>query len=215
MHRMRTVARGSCMALIVMAVAFPATAQAEGAIKRTQHVHVKSLSDGHDIRGSSATLMRRTDGLVVRVHTRELTPGESVDVFWAIFNHPEACMNPNPLTGALCTPPDLFVPNTLGSLHYVATVTADAHGKLSYRTSLLTDSDIGCVGDPFPCNTLTNPFGAEVHSPTFVPNGGPGRQAAQFLPLQAALPAAATAELVDFCACRSRPPTPADLDERG
>jgi hypothetical protein len=161
------------------------SAQAEGAIRPTQHVQVKSLLDGHDIQGSSATLMRRS-GLTVSVHTRELTPGESVDVFWAIFNRPEACVNPNPLTGALCTPPDLFVPNTLGSLHYVATLTADVHGKLSYFSSLLTESDIGCVGDPFPCNTLTNPFGAEIHSPMFVSNGGPGRQAAQFLPSQAA-----------------------------
>jgi hypothetical protein len=207
MRRMWPVVRWSYLALPVMAVVFPATsraeresthvaagafrfsassAQAEGAIRPTQHVQVKSLLDGHDIQGSSATLMRRSDGLAVSVHTRELTAGESVDVFWAIFNRPEACVNPNPLTGALCTPPDLFVPNTLGSLHYVATLTADVHGKLSYWFSLLTDSDIGCVGDPFPCNTLTNPFGAEVHSPMFVPNGGPGRQAAQFLPLQAA-----------------------------
>jgi hypothetical protein len=147
---------------------------------------VKSLMDGRDIPGSSATLKRRSGGLTVSVHTRELDPGESVDVFWAIFNRPEACVNPNPLTGAPCSPPDLFIPNTLGSLHYVATLTADMHGKLSYWSTLLTGSDIGCVGDPFPCNTLTNPFGAEVHSPMFVPNGGPGRQAAQFLPLHAA-----------------------------
>jgi hypothetical protein len=65
------------------------SAQAEGAIRPTQHVQVKSLLDGHDIQGSSATLMRRSSGLTVSVHTRELTPGESVDVFWAIFNRPE------------------------------------------------------------------------------------------------------------------------------
>lgn len=130
--------------------------------------------------------MRRSHGLTVMVHTQELDPGESVDVFWAIFNRPEACANPNPLTGAPCSPPDLFVADTLGSLHHVATLTADAQSKLSYWSSLLTGSDIGRVGNPFPCKPLTNPFGAEVHSAMFVPNGGPGRQAAQFLPFQAA-----------------------------
>jgi hypothetical protein len=199
------VRRKSCLVLVLVAgiSATPSNAQhesadamasavqpsrsavhASAALERTQHVRVKSLLDGHDIRGSSATLQRRRHGLTVVVHTRELDPGESVDVFWAIFNRPEACANPNPLTGAPCSPPDLFIPDTLGSLHYVATLTADAQGLLSYWSSIFAGSDVGCVGDPFPCNTLTNPFGAEVHSAMFVPNGGPGRQAAQFFPMQ-------------------------------
>ena len=150
------------------------------ALTRTEHVTVQSLSDGHIVRGSNATLKRRSAGLAVKVHTKELDPGESVDVFWAIFNKPAACTHRNPLTGAPCSPPDLFVEDTQASLHYVATLTADAHGKLSYSARLATGSTAGCVGAPFPCHTVTNPFGAEVHSPMFVPNGGPGRQAAQF-----------------------------------
>jgi hypothetical protein len=150
------------------------------ALTRTQHVRVESLSDGHVVRGSNATLKRQSAGLSVWVHTRELHPSESVDVFWAIFNNPAACTHQNPLTGAPCSPPDLFIEETRASLHYVATLTADAHGKLRYSASLTTRSTAGCVSDPFPCHTLTNPFGAEVHSPIFVPNGGAGRQAAQF-----------------------------------
>lgn len=164
------------------APASPFAAHAPAATPPAQRVAVKSLADGTAIRGSSATLMRRADGLSVRVHTRELAPGESVDVFWAVFNRPEACTNPNPLTGAPCTPADLFVPGTLGSLHFVGTMTADRHGKLSYSASLTTGSTGGCVGDPFPCSTLTSPGGAEIHSAMFVPQGGPGRQAAQFIP---------------------------------
>jgi hypothetical protein len=160
---------------------FDITAPGRAAVT-TQHVMVKSLSDGHSVRGSSATLMRRSDALIVRVHTKALEPAESVDVFWAIFNDPSACANPNPLTGAPCSPPDLFIPGTAASLHYVATLTADAHGKLSYSASLATGSSAGCIDDPFPCNTLKNPAGAEVHAAMFTPNGGPGRQAAQFLP---------------------------------
>jgi hypothetical protein len=148
---------------------------------RPQHVRVKSLTDGRDIRGSTAVLRRRSGGLTVRVRTRQLNPHESVDVFWAIFNEPAACTHPNPLTGAPCSPPDLFVEGTRGSLHYVATFTADARGRLAYTASLPLHATAGCVGDPFPCHGVTDPFRAEVHSPMFVPGGGPGRQAAQFI----------------------------------
>lgn len=149
-----------------------------------QHVRVTSLSDGHAVRGSSAVLTRRSTGLTVRVRTRELDPYESVDVFWAVFNDPAACTHPNPLTGAPCSPPDLFVEAARGSLHYVATLTADARGRLDYSAFLASHATAGCVGDPFPCHGLTDPFGAEVHSPMFVPGGGAGRQAAQLIPLR-------------------------------
>lgn len=145
-----------------------------------EHVKVRFLTDGREIRGSAAVLQRRGDGLTVRVRTRELEPGETVDVFWAVFNDPGACENPNPLTGAPCSPADLFIPATEGSLHYVATLAADLRGRLDYWASLATGSSAGCVGAPFPCHTVTRPLEAEVHSPMFVPNGGAGRQAAQF-----------------------------------
>lgn len=147
---------------------------------RVQRVQVKSLADGNGITGSNAVLKREITGLTVRVETRELGANEPVDVFWAIFNNPAACTHRNPLTGAPCSPPDLFVAETQASLHYVATLTAAARGKLSYFATLDVGSAAGCVGAPFPCNGLTYPVGAEVHSALFVPNGGPGRQAAQF-----------------------------------
>lgn len=162
-------------------VARSLTSPSTQALTRAEHVRVRSLSDGQAIRGSTAVLLRRSAGLAVRVRTRELDPQESVDVFWAIFNDPAACMHPNPLTGAPCSPADLFVEAAQGSLHYVATLTADGRGRLDYSASLASDVTTGCVGDPFPCHGVTNPFGAEVHSPMFVPGGGAGRQAAQFV----------------------------------
>jgi hypothetical protein len=147
-----------------------------------QEVKVKDLSDGHSIRGSEAELERSYRGIEVEVSTRELNPGEAVDVLWVIFNNSSACTNGNPVTGSPCGPPDLFIPETQASLHYVATLTANAYGRLRYSASLSTGDLSSCVGGSFPCNGLTNPRGAEVHSPMFVPNGGPGRQAAQFLP---------------------------------
>ena len=147
-----------------------------------QLVRVRSLEDGHAIPGSGAVLFRHRTGLEVRLWTRELEPGERVEVFWAVFNNPAACAHPNALTGAPCSPPDLFVPEAQGSLHLVATLSAREGGRLFHHAWLAVGSDEGCVGPPFPCGTLTDPFGAEVHVPLFVPGGGPGVQAAQFLP---------------------------------
>jgi hypothetical protein len=178
------LAAASCTPDVVQPVADSArelTGPGADALTQAHHVQVRSLSDGHGIRGTNAVLTRRTGGLTIRVLTRELDPRESVDVFWAVFNEPSACTHPNALTGAPCSPPDLFVEAAQGSLHYVATLTADARGRLTYSASLASHSSAGCVGDPFPCNGLTDPFGAEVHSPMFVPGGGAGRQAAQFV----------------------------------
>lgn len=147
-----------------------------------QFVRVRSLADGHAIRGSRAALLRHPARLTVRLWTRELEPGERVEVFWAVFNNPAACTHTNALTGAPCSPPDLFVEEAKGSLHLVATLSAREGGRLFHRASLAVGSQEGCVGPPFPCGTLTDPFGAEVHVPLFVPGGGPGLQAAQFLP---------------------------------
>jgi hypothetical protein len=178
------LATASCTPDVVQPVADSArelTGPVADVLTHAQRVQVRSLADGHGIRGTNAVLTRRTGGLTVRVRTRELDPRESVDVFWAVFNEPSACTHPNALTGAPCSPPDLFVEAAQGSLHYVATLTADARGTLAYTASLESHSTAGCVGDPFPCHGLTDSFGAEIHSPMFVPGGGAGRQAAQFV----------------------------------
>jgi hypothetical protein len=157
-------------------------AQWLSALKVTQELPFKSLSDGHVIAGSEAKLTRDSDtGVSIKAETRELNPGEAVDVLWAVFNNPGACTNGNPVTGAPCGPPDLFNAATGGSLHYVATLNADGAGELSYSASLAKGDLSTCIGGPFPCNGITNVLGAEVHSPLFTPNGGPGRQAAQFV----------------------------------
>jgi hypothetical protein len=145
----------------------------------TQHGVVKSLSDGSVIPGSDAKLKRKKNRVEVEVCTT-LEPNETVDLLWAVFNNPDACTHPNPVTGVPCSPPDLFNPETEGSLHYVATLTADAEGNLCYEATLFVGDTSSCVGGPFPCSGLTDPRDAEIHSPLFVPNNGPGRQAAQF-----------------------------------
>jgi hypothetical protein len=143
-----------------------------------QTIPVRALQDGHAITGSVAKLHRKSDRIKLRVETAELDPGETLDVFWAVFNNPAACVNGNPTTGAPCGPPDLFVEETAASLQLAANVTADASGQLDYRVSLAVGDTSGCISG-VACSGVTNPLGAEVHSAMFDEAGG--RQAAQFL----------------------------------
>jgi hypothetical protein len=165
--------------VLLPSVGRPASGAASTSPSTTQTIPVKSLQDGHAITGSMAKLHRKSDRLKLRVETTELDPGETLDVFWAVFNNPAACVNGNPTTGAPCGPPDLFVEETAASLQLAANVTADASGHLDYRVSLAVGDTSGCISG-FPCNGVTNPLGAEVHSAMFGEAGG--RQAAQFLP---------------------------------
>jgi hypothetical protein len=156
----------------------PARGAASGSPSTTQTIQVESLQDGHAITGSKAKLHRKSERLTVRVETTELDPGETLDVFWAVFNNPSACINGNPTTGVPCGPADLLVEETAASLQLATSVTADAAGHLDYRVSITVGDTSGCLSG-FPCSGVTNPLGAEVHSAMFDAAGG--RQAAQFL----------------------------------
>jgi hypothetical protein len=172
----------SLIAVLGIALVASAGRGAHGATSsspsRTQTIQVRSLEDGNAITGSKAKLQRKSDRLKLRVETAELDPGETLDVFWAVFNNPSACINGNPMTGAPCGPADLFVEETSASLQLAANVTADASGHLEYRLSIAVGDTSGCIPG-FPCSGVTNPLGAEVHSALFDTAGG--RQAAQFL----------------------------------
>jgi hypothetical protein len=163
---------------LLASVGRPASGGASSPPSTMQTNQVKSLQDGHGITGSVAKLHRKSDRLKLRVETAELDPGETIDVFWAVFNNPAACVNGNPTTGAPCGPPDLFVEEAAASLQLATNVTADGSGHLDYRVSLAVGDISGCIPG-FPCSGVTNPLGAEVHSAMFDEAGG--RQAAQFL----------------------------------
>jgi hypothetical protein len=178
-RRALAIALAAALGLALLASAGgPARGAAASSPSTTQTIQVKSLEDGHAIPGSQAKLKRKSDRLKLRVETAELDPGEALDVFWAVFNNPSACINGNPTTGAPCGPADLFVEETAPSLQLAATVTADASGHLEYRLSIAVGDTSGCIPG-FPCSGVTNPLGAEVHSAMFDTAGG--RQAAQFL----------------------------------
>lgn len=145
-----------------------------------QVVQLRSLQDGHVIDASRGKLHRRADRISVKVATSELQPHEELDLLWAVFDNPSSCVHGNPVTGSPCGPADLFADGTGASLHFVAPVTADEAGKLSYETTLELGDTSGCIPG-FPCGTgMTNPLRAEVHSVLFTEHGG--RQGAQFLP---------------------------------
>jgi hypothetical protein len=173
------------MGVLVAALALQAGSLEADSGRVKQRIAVKALSDGHEIQGSNAILLRDSDdGLDILATTKELDPSEVVDIFIAVFNHPSACTHPNPVTGSPCSPPDLFDPDTVASLHYVASPAANPSGHLTVDAALAIGDLSTCAGPPFPCNGLLNVFGSEVHLPLFSP-AGPGRQAAQWLPVAA------------------------------
>jgi hypothetical protein len=98
----------SCVAALGIALVASAGRVAHGATSSspstTQTIQVRSLEDGHAISGSKAKLQRKSDRLKLRVETAQLDPGETLDVFWAVFNNPSACINGNPITGVPCGP---------------------------------------------------------------------------------------------------------------
>jgi hypothetical protein len=164
---------------LLLSAGRPAPGAASSGTNITQTIEVKSLQDGQAIARSKATLHRKPDRLSVHVRTSELEPGEVVDVFWAVFDNPSACIHGNPVTGVPCGPPDLFVEATDATVQLVTTLTADSSGRLAYSASIAVGDTSGCVAG-FPCGDgVTNPLGAEVHSAMF--NAAGGRQAAQFL----------------------------------
>jgi hypothetical protein len=179
-QRAPAVALVAALGLVLLLLAGrPALGAASSRTNSTQTIEVKSLQDGRVIADSKAKLHRRFDRLSVHVRTSELEPGEVVDVFWAVFDNPSACVHGNPVTGVPCGPPDLFVEATDATLQLAATVTADASGRVAYSASIAVGDTSGCVAG-FPCGDgVTNPLGAEVHSAMF--NEAGGRQAAQFL----------------------------------
>jgi hypothetical protein len=176
----QTISVVAALGLAVLASAgLAASGAASGTPRGTQTLKVVSLQDGHAIPGSTAKLRRRSDGLKVYLRTSELDPEETVDVFWAVFDNPSACVNGNPITGVPCGPADLFVEATDATLQLATRATADARGRLAYRLSIAVGDTSGCIPD-LPCGDgVTNPLGAEVHSAMFDEAGG--RQAAQFL----------------------------------
>lgn len=169
-------------AVLLLVCALSASTAASGGERRpvTSTVAVRSLEDGAAVPGTRAVLRREAHGLSVRVNARGLEPGEQLDLFWATFDRPAACVHGNPVTGSPCGPRDLAIAEAGPSLQLVGTVTADAAGRVRYTDSLVVGDTSRCVAAALCGAGLQAPFDAEVHSVLF--NGDRGRVAAQFVP---------------------------------
>lgn len=64
---------------------------------------VQRFSDGSEVEGSWATLNRYENGLLMALHTSDLSPDEVYTVWWVVFNEPGNCSD-----GA-CGEDDIFV----------------------------------------------------------------------------------------------------------
>ncbi len=176
----RIIAVGGFILALLSPYAGPDTAAASTSTVTKQTIPVKSLQDGHVIEGSNAKLQRRSGSLKVKVKTRELHSGETVDVLWAVFNDPSACTEGNPVTGSPCGPNDLPNDATGATLQFAAGGTVDEDGEFKISASIAVGDTSGCL-EGFPCREgVTNPLGAEVH--VVIVQDGTVVQGAQFIP---------------------------------
>ena len=151
-------------------------------LRHGTRIQVKDLSSGEEIWPSVARLSRRFDRVKVRGWTTALPSAFDVTLIWAIFNHPEACTEGNPVTGAPCGPADLANDAVGGHVSAFGDRTTNRWGKLRFRDRLWVGDVDRCI-DGLPCRDgLTNPYGAEVHIVLLDPADGASLQGAQFIP---------------------------------
>jgi hypothetical protein len=123
-------------------------------------------ADLSEVEGAQVSLLRRPTGLGLNIQTSGLPPGETMTIWWAVFNFPEHCEHPIPGV-AQCGEPDLFNEDVAAAVLYATGHVIGGSGRGNFAASLNVGDLRGCQS-PLQefglCKDgLTNPSGAEVH----------------------------------------------------
>jgi hypothetical protein len=142
-------------AMVAMTVALPAAA-------KSGHLSsVNRFMDGSPIVGAWSTLATSEQGAKMTLQTSELTPGNSVTVWWVIFNEPTNCKDAH--HGFACGPADLPPfggdDSAVTSVVYAAGHQIGGSGRATFSGALATGDTDGALFGP----GLVNPTGAEIH----------------------------------------------------
>jgi hypothetical protein len=149
-----------------LALAHPAVAEV------VQNAQVREFQDTQDsiitnpaiIAGSHAQLVRRTNGVSVRLGTRDLPPG-AYTLWWEVYNAPENCIGPCDFLQ------DAFNPATHFSVFWAAGGIVGSDGQLHVKAETLVGDPPGeaCPVIPFAAPKmlfgcgLLNPLGAQIN----------------------------------------------------
>ena len=150
-------------ATALLATDFPQTAATTRPDQNATIVSVIRFSDGLEVPGAFARLVRKTDGLTVNLHTSELTPG-AYTLWWGIYNFPENC-DYDPCGG----PPELGFPDdskpSVGAFWTNATGHVVGQGNEGDVNNFSSRLNVGGPYGDIIVNTasgLLNPEGAQV-----------------------------------------------------
>jgi len=108
--------------------------------------------------------VRTAGGISYTLRTDEVEPGHAFTLWLVIFNHPEHCQNPTPVS--LCNLPDLEDPDVRGDVVFAgAGQIIGATGKANFAGHRSLGDNGGSIFAPvgLPAPGLENPLGAEFH----------------------------------------------------
>ena len=165
--------RSTLLVLLVFALLIP-TALLNAQDDTTATTTVHHFSDASEVEGAWASLDRSENGLLMSLHTSDLSPDEVYTVWWVVFNEPENCSD-----GA-CGEDDILIfedgaPILDENNNFVMNEDGIAASNISAffaSGSYIDDDGIGHfggsagLGDPpglFFGPGLINPMTAEVH----------------------------------------------------
>jgi hypothetical protein len=128
---------------------------------KTSIERVRSLPSGATVPAAGASLSRNNDAVFGTISTSGLLPGSVVTMWWAIFNNPQFCANPE------CAAPDLNTPAVNGSLQYGGGYVVGANGRADFSGYLAAGDNTGAVypfaNMPNPAPGIALPKSAQIH----------------------------------------------------
>ncbi|HSE98789.1 MAG TPA: hypothetical protein VLD57_11045 [Blastocatellia bacterium] len=145
-------------ALILAASALNTPGQSgESAHPRITLRPVVQFMGGAVIPSSGSALFRHRDGVFFTLSTSELTPGDAVTAWLAVFNNPEFCAT------SPCSPADFANPAVDGTLFSTGGVVVGPDGKATYGAYRAVGDLTGARPNFGTGNGLLKPTSAEIH----------------------------------------------------
>jgi hypothetical protein len=150
-------------ALFGLIAVFASPASAASAERSTSDVW--RFAEGTAVDGSWSTLTRTNSGVTATIKTIA-PPGDTVTVWWVVFNNPEECVHGE--GDFRCGEEDLFEQAIQASVQHAAGHVVDADGDYNIGAHLRVGDTSGCdleqLGpEGFLCAGLIDPRGADIH----------------------------------------------------
>jgi hypothetical protein len=154
-----------CLAILGLATALTIpsiVSVAHGQNGQSPHPRITSrsvvvMATGAVVPASGSTLFRNQDGVFFSFYTGELTNGDAVTLWMAVFNNPEFCAT------SPCTPADFANPAVNGTLLVTGGEVIGPDGRGTYGAFRAVGDTTGARPNFGTGNGLVKPLHAEIH----------------------------------------------------